>query len=185
MLPIDAGTVLLPIARASIEQALGEKYLTRESLPDWLVEKGACFVTLHKQQVLRGCIGTVDAFRPLIDDVKTNAVSAALRDPRFPSVRQEELNEIDIEVSVLSSPEPLLFKNEMDALAQLRSGVDGVVFEWRGSRSTFLPQVWESLPDEREFLGHLKKKAGFSIDFWAEDINLSRYTVSKWAEVKS
>ena len=184
MLPADAGCVLLPLARETIEEAIGGKVAAIQSLPDWLQEKGASFVSLHKHGELRGCIGTIEPYRLLIDDVKANAIGAATRDPRFTPLLWSELSEIDIEVSVLSPTEVIQFENEADALSQLRVGIDGIVFEWRGHRGTFLPQVWESLPNASVFMSHLKVKSGLTAHFWADDINLYRYTVSKWAEAK-
>ena len=175
------GKILLPIARAAISCALGVPCTADESAP-WLAEPGACFVTLTQSGQLRGCIGTLQAHRPLLDDVKNNAVFAALRDPRFPPLSVTELDITTIEISLLSPTQAMEFLSEADALAQLRPGVDGVVFEFGGYRSTFLPQVWESLPQPQQFMAHLKRKAGLPDDFWAEGIKLSRYTVTKWSE---
>ncbi|HVK54540.1 MAG TPA: AmmeMemoRadiSam system protein A [Burkholderiales bacterium] len=177
MLPTDAGHVLLPIARAAIGETLGQKIELANSLPGWLHENAACFVTLHRHGELRGCIGTIEAYRPLIKDVKANAVSAAMRDPRFTPLQRAEFEHIDIEVSVLSPTEAMSFSDELDVLSQIRIGVDGLVLEWRGHRGTFLPQVWESLPNKQDFLQQLKRKAGLPANFWAVDLNLYRYTV--------
>jgi AmmeMemoRadiSam system protein A len=148
----------------------------------WLQESGACFVTLTQQGQLRGCIGTLEARRSLIVDVKANAVSAAMHDPRFKPLTVAELTVTAIEVSVLSPMQALRFDSEADALAQLRPGIDGVVLEFDRYRSTFLPQVWEQLPKVSEFMAHLKHKAGLPVDFWASGMRLSRYTLSKWKE---
>lgn len=178
---IERGQILLPIARAAIGNALNVPYSADESSP-WLAEYGACFVTLTQHGELRGCIGSLEAHRPLLADVKANAVAAAMRDPRFPSLRAEELEYTRVEISLLSPAEPIAFTNEADALSRLRPGIDGVIFEYARFRSTFLPQVWEQLPDPREFMAHLKHKAGLPPTFWADDIKLSRYTVAKWSE---
>lgn len=178
---IGQGRVLLPIARAAIAKALGITQTADESAP-WLAERGACFVTLTQHGNLRGCIGTLEAHRSLLSDLKSNAVSAALRDPRFSPLSQEELGITDIEISLLSPTKPMTFTGEADALAQLHPGVDGVVFEYDGYRSTFLPQVWEQLPSPQEFLAHLKRKAGLPDDFWESGVRLSRYTVIKFSE---
>jgi AmmeMemoRadiSam system protein A len=175
------GKILLPIARAAISCALGMPCTADESAP-WLAEHGACFVTLTQHGQLRGCIGTLQACRPLLADVKSNAVSAALRDPRFPPLSAAELAITTIEISLLSPTQAMEFRGEADALAQLCPGADGVVFECGGYRSTFLPQVWESLAEPRQFMAHLKRKAGLPDDFWAEGVKLSRYTVTKWSE---
>jgi len=175
------GKILLPIARASISSALGRAYPADEQSP-WLKEQGACFVTLTQNGELRGCIGTLEAHRSLLQDVKANAQAAALRDPRFAPLLAAELDNTEVEVSLLSAIKPLQFFSEQDALAQLKAGVHGVVFEYGQHRSTFLPQVWEQLPDVAEFMAHLKRKAGLPADFWAQEVRLSWYSVSKWKE---
>jgi uncharacterized protein len=178
----NQGEVLIPIARASIASALGRPYReVSEDLP-WLHEKGASFVTLMQNQQLRGCIGTLEAHRPLLIDVKANAQAAALRDPRFSPLTAAELDMTGIEISLLSSMQPLLFSSESDALAQLQPGIDGIVLKFGGHRSTFLPQVWAQLPDANIFMAHLKNKAGLASEFWDADVKLYRYTVSKWKE---
>lgn len=184
------GAILLEIARTSLAETLGGP-----SLPDarpqagddphgepWLGELGASFVTLRLGDELRGCIGTIEAFRPLAEDVRENAVAAALRDPRFPPLQAAELDGVELEVTLLSAPEPMRFVDEADALAQLRPGEDGLLLSWGGHRSTFLPQVWESLPSPEAFLSSLKKKAGLATDFWHPDLELSRYSATHWSE---
>jgi AmmeMemoRadiSam system protein A len=178
---IEKGNILLPIARAAIARALRVPHAADESAP-WLAEHGACFVTLTQSGELRGCIGSLQARQSLLEDVKGNAVSAALRDPRFAPLRAEELDITTVEVSLLSATQPMAVRDEADALAQLRPHVDGVIFEFGRYRSTFLPQVWESLAQPRDFLAMLKRKAGLPDDFWAAEVKLSRYTVSKWSE---
>ena len=179
--PGNAGAILLPIARAAIGAALGRPGAAAEDAP-WLQQPGASFVTLTQRGQLRGCIGTLEARRSLLADVKANAVAAALHDPRFAALTLGELERTDIEVSLLSAPEPLPFDSEAQALAQLRPGIDGVVFEFQGHRSTFLPQVWEQLPDAKAFMAQLKCKAGLTPGFWHPAVRLSRYTVDKWKE---
>jgi AmmeMemoRadiSam system protein A len=180
-LPTEKGCILLPIARATISQALGKAMQAREDAA-WLKELGACFITLTQQGDLRGCIGSLEAHRPLLQDVKANAYAAAFRDPRFSPLTLGELDSTEVEVSLLSPMQPMSFCDEREALAQLRPGVDGVVFEYGAYRSTFLPQVWEQLPECGIFMAHLKRKAGLSPDFWAKEVKLSCYTVSKWKE---
>jgi len=175
------GKVLLPIARAAIARALKVPHAADESAP-WLAEHGACFVTLTQFGELRGCIGSLQAHRSLLDDVKSNAVSAALRDPRFAPMSTEEFDITTVEVSLLSATQPMVVRDEADALAQLSPGVDGIIFEYGRYRSTFLPQVWESLAQPRDFLAMLRRKAGLPHDFWSEDVKLSRYSVTKWSE---
>ena len=175
------GKTLIPIARAAISCALEVPETADESAP-WLSEPGACFVTLTQREELRGCIGSLQAHRSLLDDVKNNAVSAALRDPRFMPLTAGELGITRIEISLLSAAQAIQFENEADALAQLRPHVDGVIFQYGPYRSTFLPQVWEQLSQPGQFMAHLKNKAGLPAGFWAPDIILSRYTVEKWQE---
>ncbi|MDP2028185.1 MAG: AmmeMemoRadiSam system protein B [Thiobacillus sp.] len=177
----EKGSALLKLARAKIAQQFGQTVVSPPDSP-WMAALGASFVTLTQRGELRGCIGTLEAHRPLRLDVQENAVAAAFRDPRFMPLTREEFDDIRVEVSLLSPAEALAVTSEEHALAILRPGIDGVVFEYGNYRSTFLPQVWEQLPDPVEFLGYLKRKAGLSVDFWAEQVRLSRYTVSKWKE---
>ncbi|HSD59871.1 MAG TPA: AmmeMemoRadiSam system protein A [Burkholderiales bacterium] len=177
----ERGRMLLRLARHAIERALGvDEALHMEAA--WLAEPGATFVTLKQNGRLRGCIGSLEACRPLIQDVAVNAVAAALRDPRYPPLTAEELPDTEVEVSLLSPMEPVLFRSEEDAIGQLCPGVDGVVLECGSRRGTFLPQVWDDLPDPRQFLRQLKRKAGLAEDFWSPEIRLHRYTVAKWKE---
>ncbi|HSQ02992.1 MAG TPA: AmmeMemoRadiSam system protein A, partial [Burkholderiales bacterium] len=177
----ETGRVLLPIARAAIARDLGRTHSADELAP-WLREPGACFITLMQQERLRGCIGTLRAHRALVDDVKANARAAAFRDPRFKPLAAHELDETDIEISVLSALEVVRCTIEQEAVAQLTPGVHGVVFEYGHHSSTFLPQVWAQLADPAEFMGELKRKAGLPPDFWDTEVKLMRYTVSKWRE---
>ncbi len=177
----EKGSTLLKLARSEIASKLGHE-VPSPAQAGWLAEPGASFVTLTRQGELRGCIGTLEAHRPLGLDVRENAVAAAFRDPRFMPLSRAEFDDIRVEVSVLSPAEALAVDDEVAALAALRPNVDGVVFEYRHFRSTFLPQVWEQLPEPAGFLAHLKRKAGLPMDFWAEGVRLSRYTVSKWKE---
>ena len=139
-------------------------------------------MTLYKDGALRGCIGTLEAHRKLLDDVRHNAHAAAFRDTRFSPLTEAELDVTDIEISLLSPMQAMRFESEKHALEQMRPGIDGIVLEYRHYRSTFLPQVWEQLPRAEEFIAHLKHKAGLPVDFWADDVQLQRYTVSKWKE---
>lgn len=177
----EKGRLLTTLARGAIARAFGHPF-QRPPLPEWLFQPGATFVTLTRGGELRGCIGTLEAHRPLVEDLEHNARAAAFDDPRFPALSEAELARTRVEVSILSKPEPLSFKDEADALAQLRPGVDGVILEAGWHRATFLPQVWEQLPRPAEFLAHLKRKAGLAIDDWSEDVRLLRYTVEKYKE---
>ncbi|MGB4585295.1 MAG: AmmeMemoRadiSam system protein A [Rhodoferax sp.] len=183
----EHGPLLLQIARSAISNKLGQAVALPEpssQAADVLQAAGASFVTLNQQGQLRGCIGSLQAHRPLMVDVQANAIAAALHDPRFAPLRLVELEITTVEVSVLSAMQPMPFSSEADALAQLRPGVDGVVFEFGRYRSTFLPQVWEQLPNARQFMAHLKHKAGLAPDFWAAEVRLQRYTVAKFKEVE-
>jgi AmmeMemoRadiSam system protein A len=182
-LPPDAGRVLLPLARAAIAAQLGLSHAANDDLP-WLKSSGASFITLMLGAKLRGCIGTLRAHRALAEDVKANAVAAAFRDPRFPPLGASEFSGVALEVSVLSALERLSFTDELDALRQLRAGIDGVVFEYGHHTGTFLPQVWEDFKEPSDFLAHLKYKAGLPPDFWDREVRLSRYTVFKWREIE-
>ncbi len=177
----DRGEILLSIARAAISRTL-HLPLSADEGAHWLLDPGASFVTLTQNSQLRGCIGSLQAHRPLLADIKSNAVSAALHDPRFRPLRAQELASTTIEISLLTPPKTMEFRNEADALLRLRPGVDGVIFEFSGYRSTFLPQVWDQLPEPRQFMAHLKRKAGLPDDFWDAGIRLSRYSVSKYSE---
>lgn len=182
MMTDEQGATLLAVARNAIAVRLGEADLQPASQP-WLREPGATFVTLTRQGALRGCIGSLEAYRPLFDDVTSNAVAAATLDRRFPQLQRQELANTRIEVSLLSACDDMAVDSEQDACARLRPGIDGVVLQYGNARGTFLPQVWDSLPRPEVFLNQLKLKAGLPADFWHEDIRLSRYTVSKWKEV--
>lgn len=175
------GTSLLNIARASISKRLGIDY-PEPAVPKELEAWGATFVTLTMEGELRGCIGSLGAHRPLHVDARHNALAAAFSDPRFMPLSIAEWPAVKIEVSMLSQALPMVFSCEDEAIAQLSPGIDGVVFECSGRRSTFLPQVWESLQEPAEFLAQLKRKAGFSGSFWSSDVKLLRYGVEKWKE---
>ncbi|MBS4099047.1 MAG: AmmeMemoRadiSam system protein A [Sulfuricella sp.] len=181
---IEKCKVLLTIARATIARHFGLVAEADESAP-WLAEPGATFVTLTQHGNLRGCIGSLEAHRPLLEDVKANALAAAFRDPRFPPLTVEEFPATHVEISLLSPLQAIGCCDESDACAQLRPFEDGVVLEYGWRRGTFLPQVWEQLPGRAEFMAHLKGKAGLPADFWADDIKLYRYTVSKWKEANA
>ncbi len=170
---------LLALAQNSIRYGLRKGCplaVDLNELPEALIERRATFVTLQKMGRLRGCIGTLMAQRPLAEDVAYNGWSAAFRDPRFHPVDEDELEQLDISISILSTPEPMLFDSEADLLEQIRPGEDGLILEAAGRRGTFLPSVWESLPDKRDFLAHLKLKAKLPAHFWSDEIRVFRYT---------
>ena len=178
------GTLLVAHARAAISSQFGLNFSVNADAA-FLQRPGATFITLKSNGQLRGCIGSLEVHRSLMDDVHANARAAAFADPRFGPLRVEELNSIRIEVSLLSALQPMTFSDETDALSQLRPGIDGLVLECGDKRGTFLPQVWESLPEPRAFLGELKRKARLAADFWDASLRLSRYTVAKWAETET
>lgn len=177
----ELGKTLLSLARHAIASHFGESAMPTVDLPE-LHKMGACFVTLTQQGHLRGCIGTLEAWRPLGEDVQENARNAAFRDPRFTPLIAAEVPITRIEVSLLTPAVPVAFHDEADALAQLRPGIDGVIFTAGRHRATFLPQVWEDLPEARKFMAHLKQKAGLPADYWGPDVQLERYQVQKWKE---
>jgi hypothetical protein len=177
----ELGAALLRLARAAIGEKLGQP-APADAGHDRLREPGATFVTLTQQGQLRGCIGSLEAHRTLALDVRENAVAAAFRDPRFSPLAVEEFESTSVEVSLLTPAVALSFRDEADFMAQLRPGIDGIVFQYGRHRSTFLPQVWESLPDPNLFMQQLKRKAGLPPNFWHESVTIARYEVTKWKE---
>jgi AmmeMemoRadiSam system protein A len=149
------------------------------SYPPEFLEKRAVFVTLQKGGALRGCIGTLSANESLVLAVAFYAFQSAFRDPRFTPLAREEADETSIALSVLSPPEPIAFADEADLLRQIRPGVDGLILEDRGRSGTFLPSVWEDLPDKIGFLNHLKRKAGFPESHWSDTLKVRRYEAEK------
>jgi len=178
---IEQGRVLLSIARQSIKSSWSGSSVAPPK-DAWLDEPGATFVTLMKTGELRGCVGSLLATRPLRIDVERNARAAAFEDSRFSPVCETEFGSIDIEVSRISSLEPISFANEGELLETLRPGIDGVLLEHGWNRGTFLPQVWQQLPEPRQFMDQLKLKAGLPAGFWSSGLKVSRYTVTKWRE---
>jgi len=177
----DLGRAVLTIARSAIAERLG---LPRgaETSHAALQEPSATFVTLRHAGQLRGCIGSLQAVRPLGEDVRQNAIAAAFRDPRFAPLAATEFAATSVEVSLLSASEPIEVASEEELLARLRPGVDGLILECGRHRATFLPQVWEALDEPREFLAALKHKAGLPEGFWSCSVNVSRYAVTKWVD---
>ena len=178
----DQGEDLPGLARAAIGERLGMPAPAADRSAAYLTQPGACFVTLTLKGALRGCIGSLVAHRPLIDDVRHNACAAAFSDPRFTPLARGEFAATRVEVSLLDAPQPMVFAGEADLLGQLRPLIDGVTIEHGAHRATFLPQVWETLPRPRDFFEQLKAKAGLPRDLWDEQMKVSRYTVRKWAE---
>ncbi|RMG33690.1 MAG: AmmeMemoRadiSam system protein A [Gammaproteobacteria bacterium] len=175
---------MLEVARRSITHGLEKGAPLRvdpRRFPEKLQARRACFVTLNRESQLRGCIGHLEPVQTLIEDVAENAFAAAFRDPRFPPLQANETADLEIHISVLSEPEPLPFEDEQDLLAKLRPGVDGLILEAPlGHRGTFLPSVWEQLPHPRDFLAHLRLKAGLPADFPLQQVRLWRYTTESF-----
>lgn len=169
---------LLTLAKNSIEHGLQTGKPLPINLADFpveLTELRATFVTLEKHHELRGCIGMLEAVRPLAEDIAKNAYSAAFKDPRFLPLQADELDDLDIHLSILTSAEPIAFTSEQDLLGKLRPGSDGLILEEGHRRGTFLPSVWESLPEPEQFLRHLKQKAGLPASYWSDTIKIYRY----------
>ncbi|MCU0857063.1 MAG: AmmeMemoRadiSam system protein A [Pontiellaceae bacterium] len=176
---------LLQIASDAISQCLelpGEKQPFAGALPAELMETRAAFVTLTLGGKLRGCIGTLEAFRPLAEDVAENACAAAFEDPRFEPLAKQEFEKLEIHISVLSPPEELTGASEADFFRQIRPGVDGLILQEGFRRGTFLPCVWEELPQKNLFWAHLKRKAGLPADYWSDRIRVFRYTAEYFPE---
>jgi AmmeMemoRadiSam system protein A len=186
LLTTEERHMLLKLAREAITRAVHRQEppsVDLDAVSEILRRDGTCFVTLTKRGGLRGCIGSLEARRPLVLDVRENAIAAAFHDPRFPPVHPDELDELRVEISVLSAPEPLSYDGPDDLIAKLRPGVDGVVIERGWNRATFLPQVWEKLPDPHEFLEHLCLKAYLSTDAYRQPgLDVYTYQVEKFKE---
>jgi AmmeMemoRadiSam system protein A len=177
---------LLRMARETIARHLrgeGLPPVDLDAVSEGLQRDGASFVTLTKHEALRGCIGSLEQRRPLVLDVRENAVAAAFHDPRFPPVSAEELDILHVEISVLSSPQSLSYDGPDDLISKLRPGVDGVVIESGWNRATVLPQVWEKLPDPHQFLEHLCLKAYLPANAYRRPgLDVYTYQVEKFEE---
>ncbi len=169
---------LLTAAKASIQHGLNAGCALMFNLaeyPQVLSECKATFVTLKLDQQLRGCIGRLEATLPLIEDVAENAFLAAFQDPRFTPVTMDEFAELDIHISLLTAPVLMSFSSEQDLMSQLQPNVDGLILVEGSRKGTFLPSVWEQLPEPEQFLCHLKQKAGLSVAYWSDTLNVYRY----------
>jgi AmmeMemoRadiSam system protein A len=179
------GAELAAWARARLRQALGGPPAVRPH-GAWSELPGATFVTLRwPDGRLQGCIGSLKAHAPIASDAAQNAIAAGLRDPRALPLDVGDVDALDLELSILSETEPIPFRTQAEALAAIRPGVDGIVLRWRDHSATFLPIMWNELPDVRVFLAELKQKAGLAYDFWDDDIRLERYTVDKHTDRRS
>ena len=178
--------ILLKIAREGLEDAVKEEPLADINLsllPPSLQELGASFVTLTIHGRLRGCIGTLEAYQPLAEDVQEHAVAAALQDPRFPIVQPPELPDIEIEVSALTPKTALYYEDPQDLINTLRPNIDGVVLQDGFRKATFLPQVWKQLPTPEEFLSHLCVKMGAPAHLWQKrHLQVFTYQVQEFHE---
>ena len=171
------------IAYASIKSGLTSgkaSSIDLSKMDTALNTKRATFVTLQKHGELRGCIGMLEPIRPLAEDVAHNAFAAAFSDPRFPPLQAHELEQLDIHISILGTPEKMLFDSEDDLLAQIRPNIDGLIMEEGQRHGTFLPSVWESLAKPRDFLNHLKMKSGLPENYWSDSIVIHRYSVEEF-----
>ena len=179
---------LLTIARQSIAAGMRTQeplHVRAEDLVGILARELATFVTLKQAGQLRGCVGSLEASQPLARSVAITAFHAAVRDPRFAPLALAELEKTQIEVSVLSVPEPIVCGSEPDLLASLNPQEDGLLLEDGGRRTTFLPQVWERLKDPESFVRHLKRKAGWPDDYWSSTMQAYRYHSISFAEEPS
>lgn len=178
--------ILLEIARRSVENASQGKRLQSVDLQGYskaLKDEGASFVTLTMNYALRGCIGALEAYQPLIRDVVEHAASAAVDDYRFSPVRPEEVPHLQIEISVLTKPTRLMYSGPDDLLAKLRPDVDGVILKDGRLRATFLPQVWDQLPEKEDFLAHLCSKMGAPTGLWKiKNLEVYTYQVEEFHE---
>jgi AmmeMemoRadiSam system protein A len=169
---------LLEIADRSIKHGLEQGTplsVSASDYPEVLQQQRACFVTLLLGGELRGCIGHLDAQLPIIKDVAENAYAAAFRDPRFPPLTPSERANLEIHISVLTPAEAINFESEQDLISKIRPSVDGLILVDGHHQGTFLPSVWESLPNPRDFLYHLKLKAGLPPDHWSGTLQVYRY----------
>lgn len=183
MLTDEQKTCLHEIAYKTIEHGLMTGQTEKINLTDYdkeLQHKRATFVTLNKQGELRGCIGILQALRPLVEDVAHNAYAAAFNDNRFQPVTQDELDDLELHISILTTPAEMAFSSEQDLLDQLHPGQDGIILEDENARATFLPSVWDSISDKKQFLKHLKLKAGLAANYWSDTIRIQRYKVESF-----
>ncbi len=177
-------TEMLKLVRHSIEQGLESGAALNVDLQmhaPYLQQPGASFVTLEINNQLRGCIGSLEAHRPLGQDLAENGFAAAFRDPRFPPLTQPEYPRAQIKLSLLSRPQPMQFDSEHDLLRQLLPGMDGLILAEGARRGTFLPSVWEQLPNPTDFLNHLKQKAGLPANYWSDSIRIERYRTEQFS----
>jgi len=182
--PMQRAT-LMAVARGSIEHGLAHGRPLQVTPSEYhrdLKAVRASFVTLQKRGQLRGCIGHLEAVQPVVVDVAENAFAAAFRDPRFNPLTAAEWQDIDVHLSLLTPPEAMRFTDEADLVGQIRAGEDGLILQDGPNRGTFLPSVWESLPDPVDFLVHLKHKAGLAANHWSDSVEIYRYHTESFGE---
>lgn len=175
--PKDQET-LLGLARESIEYGVefNKRFsVNQSSYSEQLQQQAATFVTLRRNGKLRGCIGSIVAYQALVIDVVEKAHSAAFSDPRFPGLGEEELDGLVLQISILTPLSEIEFSSEQDLLEKIQAGLDGLVIDEGYNKGTFLPSMWEQLPDKEDFLRHLKVKAGLLPDYWSDAIRVSRF----------
>ena len=174
----DDKQTLLDVAKSSIQHGLKNQHPLPVVLNEYnqlLNEPGASFITLKLNHQLRGCIGILEAFQPLVADVSEHAYAAAFKDPRFSPLIENEFEKLEVHISVLTKSTAIDFSDEEDLLRKLRPGIDGLILQEGSHRATFLPSVWEQLPTSKDFLNHLKMKAGLDEHYWSRNIDISRY----------
>ncbi len=188
----DQRQILLKIACESIKYGVEHSKALSVNPSDYdseLVTPAATFVTLHKESQLRGCIGSLMAHQPLVNDIADNAYSAGFRDPRFPQLTANELELLEVHISILTPPEPISFTSKENLLQQIRPNIDGLILSDGFNRGTFLPSVWEQLPGKEEFLNNLLMKAGLPPNYWSDSIKMERYETicfgDRYAKIKA
>ena len=185
LLNLEQRKQLLCLAKESVRFGLEHghaKPVIPNLYPEVFRQELASFVTIKIDDRLRGCIGHLKASQPLVSDVVENAWSAASKDSRFPKVSQLEFPKLTFHISVLTTPEPIIFKSEKDLLSQITPGIDGLILEAPYARGTFLPSVWDQLPKVEEFWSNLKSKAGLAPDAWPENLRVHRYYTESFSE---
>lgn len=179
------GRELIGLARECIDVALRTRALPHFPERNYgpaLRQSRSAFVTLRTRGELRGCCGSIEASRPLAQEIWQDAWASAFRDPRFPPLSTREWPLVHLHISVLAPPQTIEVESEEELIAKLRPGLDGLVLECSGARATFLPSVWEHLRDPREFVRRLKEKAGWSEHFWSPYVRASIYAVEEFDE---
>ena len=185
MLNQEDKSTLLKVTKDSIAYGLTQHQALPVKTTEYsktLQQQGAAFVTLNLHNNLRGCIGTLEAYRPLIEDISENAYAAAFRDPRFEALSDSEFKDLDYHISVVKPAVDFPVLSEEDLLKQLRPTQDGLILEEGGHRATFLPAVWQSLPQAKDFLTHLKLKAGLPKNYWSDSLKFKRYEVEEFSD---